>query len=474
MLRQYANFFRRSQILADALLIVLAFAMAYYVRRNFVYGLFPYNIYFLKSYGWILPAVLIPWVVFMYFFGMYRSFRLKKIREVLWIIFKSGAWSFFLFSAISYFYKFNFTSRPFIGLFFIFAFLLLLIEKIAMMILFRQMRLGGFNFRNIMVVGTGRRAQNFIKYLNLHKELGLKIVALVDDDPANVGNEVLGYKVIGSVHDVPKILREVVIDYAVFIVPRNSLGKIEDALIQCELVGVSTSVAMDLFNLKSTTAKETNMLGIPMVTFERTPQSIGALLVKRAIDLTVATIGLFLISPIYLGLALAIKFGSPGPVYFTQERVGLNGRRFKLYKFRTMVIDAEAKLKDLMAFNQMKGHAFKMDNDPRITKIGKFLRKFSLDELPQLWNVFHGDMSLVGPRPPLPSEVKGYDAWHQRRLSMRPGITCIWQVSGRNRISDFDEWVKLDLQYIDNWSLVLDFKILLKTIPAVLSTSGAK
>jgi lipopolysaccharide/colanic/teichoic acid biosynthesis glycosyltransferase len=159
---------------------------------------------------------------------------------------------------------------------------------------------------------------------------------------------------------------------------------------------------------------------------------------------------------------------------FTQERCGLNGRRFKMFKFRSMEPQAEKKLKDLMAHNQMAGPAFKMDNDPRVTWIGKYLRKFSIDELPQLLNVVRGEMSLVGPRPPLTQEVMNYGLWHRRRLSMRPGLTCLWQVSGRNKIKDFDQWTRLDLKYIDEWSLALDFNILVRTVPVVLSTAGAK
>jgi exopolysaccharide biosynthesis polyprenyl glycosylphosphotransferase len=201
---------------------------------------------------------------------------------------------------------------------------------------------------------------------------------------------------------------------------------------------------------------------------------MAAIVSKRLCDLVLSGIGLVLISPIYFGVALAIKLSSKGTVHFRQERVGLNGRTFNLYKFRTMHQDAEAQLKSLLAHNEMSGPAFKMENDPRIRPVGKFLRKYSLDELPQLWNVFCGDMSLVGPRPPLVTEVKQYDDWHKRRLSMRPGITCLWQVSGRNKITSFDEWARLDLKYIDEWSLSLDFKILMRTVPAVLSASGAK
>jgi lipopolysaccharide/colanic/teichoic acid biosynthesis glycosyltransferase len=178
--------------------------------------------------------------------------------------------------------------------------------------------------------------------------------------------------------------------------------------------------------------------------------------------------------PVFVIIAILIKISSGGPIFFKQLRCGLYGRKFVFYKFRTMIADAESKLKDLAKYNEMNGPVFKMTNDPRITRVGKWLRKFSIDELPQLWNVFKGDMSLVGPRPPLPSEVEQYDIWQRRRLSMRPGITCLWQARGRNKITDFTEWMRLDLEYIDTWSLLLDFKILIKTIPVVLFGTGAK
>ena len=195
---------------------------------------------------------------------------------------------------------------------------------------------------------------------------------------------------------------------------------------------------------------------------------------KRIIDIIVSALALVILAPVFAVIAIIIKRTSDGPAFFAQERCSLNGRRFKLYKFRTMDKDAEGKLKDLMAHNQMDGPAFKMDNDPRVTPVGKFLRKSSLDEFPQFYNVLRGDMSLIGPRPPLPKEVEKYDFWQRRRLSMRPGLTCLWQVSGRNKIKDFDEWARLDLKYIDEWSPLLDTKIFFKTIPTVLFGIGAK
>jgi exopolysaccharide biosynthesis polyprenyl glycosylphosphotransferase len=211
-----------------------------------------------------------------------------------------------------------------------------------------------------------------------------------------------------------------------------------------------------------------------LLTFESTTAKLEHLFIKRLFDFVGSGIGLVILSPLFLVVSVLIKATSAGPVFFKQERCTLYGRKFIFYKFRTMIADAESRLKDILKYNEMNGPVFKMTNDPRVTVIGKWLRKFSIDELPQLWNVLKGDMSLVGPRPPLPEEVKQYDIWQRRKLSMRPGITCLWQTSGRSRIADFRDWIKLDLEYIDKWSLGLDFKILFKTIPVVLFGIGAK
>ena len=474
MLKQYSNIFRRGLIIGDVCILLIAFFGAYFLdqyvlNRAHLNPLFP-----LEYYLWAAPLVAVSWTITLYALGMYDSFRLKTIFRILLTVIQSAFYSFIIFSAVVYLYRIQNVSRSFMATFFALGIIFLIIEKIALFLTCQHLRTKGFNFRNILIVGSGFRAQNFVKHLNLHRELGLKIVGLVDEDPGRTGDVIEGYQVLGSLENIPTLLRDRVIDYVVFIVPRNSLAKIEPALIQCELVGITSCVSVDLFDLKYTKGKETNFMGLPMITFQMTPYSMTALVSKRLVDVLISGIGLVFISPIYLAISIAIKLSSKGPVHFEQDRVGLNGRIFKLYKFRTMDVDAEAKLKDLLAHNEMSGPAFKMENDPRITPIGRFLRKFSLDELPQLWNVFRGDMSLVGPRPPLVSEVKQYDDWHQRRLSMRPGITCLWQVSGRNKITNFDEWARLDLKYIDEWSLSLDFQILMRTFPAVLSASGAK
>jgi exopolysaccharide biosynthesis polyprenyl glycosylphosphotransferase len=231
---------------------------------------------------------------------------------------------------------------------------------------------------------------------------------------------------------------------------------------------------MDFFKMDFSIAQESNMFGLPLLTFERTHYQLGHLLIKRIIDIVGSLIALIILLPFLGIIAIVVKSTSPGGALFKQQRCSLNGRVFTLYKFRTMVSDAEAQLETLRSYNLMEGPTFKMENDPRVTRVGWFLRKFSLDELPQFWNVLKGEISLVGPRPPLPQEVKQYDQWQRRRLSMRPGITCLWQISGRNNIKDFNEWANLDLEYIDHWSLWLDFVILIKTIPVVLFTRGLK
>ncbi len=213
--------------------------------------------------------------------------------------------------------------------------------------------------------------------------------------------------------------------------------------------------------------------GFPLLSFSTTPTNEALLLIRRILDVALAAFLLVVTFPVSLITALLIKLTSPGPVLFKQERCGLNGRLFVMYKFRSMVGNAEQLRFELDALNEMDGPVFKSSRDPRITLIGKIIRRFSIDEVPQLYNVLRGDMSLVGPRPPLPQEVARYERWQRRRLSMKPGITCLWQISGRNEVS-FDDWMKLDLTYIDNWSLLLDLKILLKTVPVVLLGRGAK
>jgi exopolysaccharide biosynthesis polyprenyl glycosylphosphotransferase len=282
-----------------------------------------------------------------------------------------------------------------------------------------------------------------------------------------------GYRVIGRIQDIPFLVNRLVIDRVIFVVPRLWLHRIEDAILACEEVGVSSSISLDLYNLHIARTKQTDFNGYPLLEFETFHAKEWQLFIKRFIDILISFLTLFLFSPLMLLVATLIKLTSKGPVFFKQVRCGLNGRKFVLYKFRSMVSNAEQLRDELMEHNEMDGPVFKIKRDPRITPLGYFLRKTSIDELPQLFNVLKGDMSIVGPRPPLVSEVENYKIWQRRRLSLKPGVTCIWQVSGRNKIG-FDQWMRMDLEYIDNWSLWLDIRILFKTLFVVLIGYGAE
>ncbi|MGO8763928.1 MAG: sugar transferase [Limisphaerales bacterium] len=256
---------------------------------------------------------------------------------------------------------------------------------------------------------------------------------------------------------------------------RTYFEQVENIIKACELEGVEVWLLADFFTTKISRTSLDELLGRPLLIFSSIPEASWQSVVKQVLDFAGALALLAIGSPVFAMIALAIKVTSNGPVFFKQQRSGLNGAPFTIYKFRTMVTNAEQFKHELEAMNEMSSPVFKVTNDPRVTRVGKFLRKFSLDELPQLWNVLRGEMSLVGPRPLPVDEVRRFnDFAHRRRLSVKPGLTCLWQISGRNKISDFKDWVRLDLEYIDNWSLWLDLKILLKTIPIVLVGNGAK
>lgn len=455
-------------IITDVGILSAVFLLGY-LFRNAVDNIYP-----LETYYGLLPFFVLIWLLLLYTSGMYTSFRVKPVSAVLFIALKSSLYGFLIFSGIIYVLKFYHISSALIFLVFILAAILLAVEKTCLIFLCRHARKKGYNYRNILLIGTGKRAQAFMSLIEQHSEWGLKIIGLMDADEQKVGQIISGYKIIGYFDNLPEILHSNVVDNVVFVVPRQWFKKIEDLVRLCEIEGIPASVAVNLFDLKFSRVKQSDLHGFPLLTYESAPDKLGHLLLKRIFDVFFSAFSLLLLFPVFAVLAVIIKITSKGPVFFKQERCGLNGRGFVLHKFRTMVFGAEEKLERLRKFNEMDGPVFKMKDDPRITKIGRFLRRFSIDELPQLWNILKGEMSIVGPRPALFAEVNKYDNWQRRRLIMRPGLTCFWQIEGRNKIKDFTEWARLDLKYIDNWSLWLDCKIFLKTIPAVLLTRGAK
>ncbi len=366
-------------------------------------------------------------------------------------------------------------SRDFLVVFWLGITVVTIVSRLILKLVLAKFRLHGRNLRNIVIVGTNARAMRFAKRIEMNNELGYSLIGFADDDwPPLQKARQSGYVVLSSLKEFPSYLRKNIVDEVMICLPMKSFYQdASDIVDACEEQGIIVRFLSDFFNHKIAHTKTIADDAGSIITLY-TGRMVGRhVLIKRAMDIILSCVMIITLLPVYLVTALLIKLTSPGPVFFIQQRLGRNKRRFGVYKFRTMATDAEKKQAELEHLNEVQGAAFKIKKDPRITPIGKLLRKTSIDELPQLFNVLKGDMSLVGPRPLPVRDFEGFDQdWHRRRFSVRPGITCLWQISGRNNIS-FDRWMKLDMEYIDKWSLWLDLKILICTIPAVLKGNGA-
>ena len=478
MLKQQARLVARVVYLVDLALTSGAFFAAFFIRdvvlpwvapEQFPTGLFP-----LSEYLKVYPFVLVIWSVLLFSYHSYHSHRTIPLTKETLTILRVVTVGNLLLATLAYLIPLRQLSRVWFVLFAVLSTILLVAEKILLRVLARYVRSKGLNYRTVLIVGTGRRALDVAKMIVNHKYWGYKILGFVSDGH-RLSNGWARYRIFGAVPDLKRILEQghaEPIDEIVFAVTRKKLDEMKQIFLMCEELGIRTRVAMNFFQNRVARMEVEEIEGIPFLTFTTTPSDETELAFKRALDVAVSMLILVLTAPVLLIAALAIRLTSPGSVLFKQERIGLNGRIFTLYKFRTMIEDAHERRGEVTHLNEMTGPVFKAKDDPRVTAVGRWMRRFSLDEIPQLWNVLKGDMSLVGPRPPIPEEVASYHRWHRRRLSMKPGLTCLWQVSGRNQV-DFDRWMQMDLQYIDNWSPSLDLKILLRTIPAVLSGRGA-
>lgn len=351
---------------------------------------------------------------------------------------------------------------------------IIILSRLFLKYLLSEVRLHGRNLRHILFVGINERALQFVNKLESKRELGFNIVGFVDNKE-HITEEFkkTGYRVVADIKGLQCYLKDHVVDEVMLCLPiKTFYDEISGIVSLCEEQGLVVRFIPSIFDSKLAQSRIEEFEGENVITFFRATLH-WQILLKRIIDFTIIMVLMPVLVPLFLLIALLIKLTSSGPVFFIQERIGFNKRRFDLYKFRTMFNGAEKNQSELEALNEASGPVFKIKNDPRITPIGKLLRKTSLDELPQIINVLKGDMSLVGPRPLPLRDYAGFDKdWHRRRLSVRPGITCFWQINGRSNTS-FDEWMELDKQYIDNWSVWLDLKILVKTIPAVISFRGA-
>ena len=455
--------------LSDVLIAALAFEAAYQTRL--VLHLERAFYLTVERKALVLACALAAWVAIGLWLEVYEKLDIGNPRVLLRDASRQCGYGALCMIVFEYVFRLD-LSRFFLILFSVYAWVLLL--------LFRLMagRVVGIIRREfaaphyVMVVGTGARAVHLARGLEQSSEYGVRLRGFLSEGPVAPPEIQLraSYKVL-PIADLHSILRQHVVDEVIFAVGSESLAELEEVFLMCDEEGVRTRVAVDFFPHVNSTVSLERFRETPLLTFSAAPYDEIRLLLKRMTDIAIAAAGLVVLAPWMAAIAMLIRLTSPGPAIFRQVRCGLNGRLFLFYKFRSMVENAEDLKKDLEHLN-VRETVFKIPRDPRLTGIGRFLRKFSIDEWPQLWNVLRGDMSLVGPRPAVPGEVEQYKRWQRRRLRMRPGLTCLWAISGRDNV-DFETWMKLDMQYIDNWSLALDWKILLQTIPRVLTGHGA-
>jgi exopolysaccharide biosynthesis polyprenyl glycosylphosphotransferase len=481
MLKERARIVAGGLLIVDLLLVVVAFFLSFWLRNDLLpaIGLIPSDLYPLRLYLPLLPIVLLIWGSLTLSFHLYHSQRTTSLRVEIWDIMRVSiagtlllALAIFLFQLDKKLLGSDQISRLWILLFVATTFLFLSARMVTVRLTARWVRAHGYNYRTVLVAGTNATAKKIARTIENHPHWGFSILGFVSEDADLEACDIDPGLLLGQLDDIADIVEENVVDEVIFALGLREFNRLENLLLQLEEQGVRTRLALDLFPHARAQVQIGTLEELPLLTYSTTPTSELRLLAKRTMDIGISLLVLGLALPAMLVIALAIKMASGGKVLYRQTRCGLYGRKFTLFKFRTMVEDAEQLQEELSHLNEMRGPVFKMKEDPRITPLGRWLRRLSLDELPQLWNVLKGDMSLVGPRPPVPREVSSYERWQRRRLSMRPGLTCLWQIRGRNDI-DFESWMQLDLEYIDNWSPMLDVKILAKTIPAVLSGRGA-
>ncbi len=461
-------------VITDALLINIAFAIAYYIR---------YDLQWLRAVdpAYVVPfSVYIPFALILTFVLIlaYRRQGLYNLRQgVSWFdeltaIVNGSTTGIVIMVVLVFISRPTFYSR----LIFFYAgaliVVLLSLSRLVKNIWLKHLRRRGIGVARAVIVGAGEVGRTVMRTMVAHPDLGYEIVGFVDDDPAKGTTDIGRFKGLGSLDSLAILVQDEAIDEVIITLPWQYHRKIMAIMAQCERENVRARIVPDLFQMTLSRMSINEMAGIPLIGVKQVRVSSLTRFLKRAIDVAFSLTVLIFTAPLMALIALAIKMDSPGPILFRQDRVGQGGRPFILYKFRSMTIGAENQKDLLRDLNEADGPIFKMKDDPRVTRVGRWLRRFSLDELSQCYNVLRGDMSIIGPRPPLPEEVAEYQPWHMRRLDIAPGITGLWQVSGRSELP-FDEMALLDIYYVEHWNPTLDLKILLRTIPTILFGDGA-
>ena len=461
--------FNRSVLFLDIFFTIVVFLISF-CSKNYYLPKESIDIY---SHLFLIPLLLALLISFLSYFGAYKKPYHTSLADYLWSIFLGLTLTIGVILSLLFFLKIQYISRFVILVFAAGDLLILFIIRIFFVKHFHRSIKSEKNSLRLIIIGTGERARELAKQLKKKSLWGLDIIGYLDPATTSVGGDVDGVPIIGTVENFSECLKKNVVDEVIIAIPRSLLQDAEPIAHACEEEGIKLRFMADVFSVQVARVSLTTVGNIPLLTMEAIALDNNKLFIKRIFDFIITSLSMPIILPIMAIVAIAIKLESPGPIFFIQERVGLRKHLFPMFKFRSMYMDAEEKLKEIEHLNEAKGPIFKMSNDPRVTRFGKFMRKTSIDELPQLFNVLSGEMSLVGPRPMSIRDVGLFTKGIQRkRFSVKPGITCIWQISGRSNLP-FSEWLRLDLEYIDNWSLTLDLKILLKTIPAVLKSKGA-
>jgi len=468
--------------LLDLLIMSLSFALATWATYHYRMGKISFKEFLsvrisIHNFAIFLGFILI-WHLIFSVFGLYRSRRLSNSWDDLIDVIKATSLGSFVVLAASTVLSLDLIvpTSVFLGVFWAVNTAATVSSRFTLRHVLWRARLNGRNLRYMLIVGTNPRVLRFAHRIESHPELGYRLIGFVEENWHGIEEfHTTGYKLVADFNTLPEFLRSHVVDEIVIGLPLNSFYQQANRIVSlCEEQGIIIRFLSNLFDKPKRSARDLEEFGDNSV-ITLCPGTIDgwAIVAKRVFDFCFSLVLTIILIPLFLVTALLIKITSAGPVFFRQERIGLNKRRFHLYKFRTMIREAEDMIKELEHLNEVVGPVFKIKNDPRVTPLGRLLRKTSIDELPQLFNVLKGDMSLVGPRPLPVRDYEGFDQdWLRRRFSVRPGITCLWQVNGRSAIP-FSRWMELDMEYIDQWSLSLDLKILAKTIPAVLKGSGA-
>lgn len=468
---RYRRFAQVADVLATAFSFLAAWLVWQELRRWFPSLPLGRNMEISSDTFFLIVFMTALWLLILNKQGAYSVQRFSSFWTDVRVVLGTVIWGGFCLAAYIVVIRPPYIPRTLIATFCLINALCLVLQKRLYFYLAVFYRKRGKNRRKLLIVGWNSRTRQLLEMIERSPNWGLDVVGILtaNDGPRDTGN----YPALGGLNRLADVLHERLVQEVIITLSTKDFAGLRAMLDTCEREGVQTRIISDFFGSIAKHIQGEVVGGLPIITIRHTSDYELQLFCKRAMDILGSAILLSLLAPLFLALALAIKLTSRGPVFYAQDRVGLGGKAFRFYKFRSMTEDAERRKAMLLDHNEMDGAVFKMKNDPRVTGIGRLLRRFSMDELPQLWHVLKGEMSLVGPRPPMAEELPNFESWQRRKLSMKPGLTCIWQVEGRNRISDFDEWVRMDLTYIDNWSLWLDLKLLLRTIPVIITGKGA-